>query len=81
MSKNNNKKHRLSTYLRSNFKCVYCLRSFAVPFNWDKKTAIHDGEMFLEIDHIIPLSKGGSDKLENKQSLCQTCNNIKSDKT
>jgi len=80
MGKNNNKKHRLETYLRSDFKCVYCLKSFEVPFNWDKKSAIHDGEMFLEIDHIIPLSKGGSDKLENKQSLCQKCNNTKSNK-
>jgi len=36
--------------------------------------------MWLEIDHIHPLSKGGSDELENKQALCQVCNNKKSDK-
>jgi 5-methylcytosine-specific restriction endonuclease McrA len=26
------------------------------------------------------LSKGGSDNLDNKQALCQKCNNFKSDK-
>lgn len=80
MSKNKNKIHRLQIYTKSNFKCVYCKREFKKPLLWDGKKAIHDGIMFLEIDHIIPISKGGSDKLDNKQSLCQKCNNIKSNK-
>ena len=79
-SKNKNKIHRYDIYVKSNFKCVYCFREFTPPLEWNKKEAIHDGTMFLEIDHIIPLSKGGSDLLENKQSLCQKCNNKKSDK-
>jgi site-specific DNA-methyltransferase (adenine-specific) len=33
----------------------------------------------LEIDHIIPKSKGGGDYLENYQLLCSACNKIKSD--
>jgi len=78
MAKNKNKIHRFRVYEKSNYSCVYCNKKFNVAENWNKLDAIHDGEMFLEIDHIKPLSKGGSDSLENKQSLCQRCNNKKS---
>lgn len=78
MPKNKNKVHRFKVYEKSNYSCVYCNRKFTIPENWNKLDAIHDGNMFLEIDHIIPLSKGGSDLLDNKQALCQKCNNKKS---
>lgn len=28
----------------------------------------------LTIDHAVPLSRGGSKKIENLQTLCQECN-------
>ncbi len=31
----------------------------------------------LEIDHIIPLSRGGTNELSNLQILCRTCNRKK----
>ena len=36
--------------------------------------------IILEIDHIIPVSKGGKTEMNNLQTLCERCNNGKRDK-
>jgi hypothetical protein len=41
------------------------------------KTSPH--KVLFQIDHIIPMSKGGLTKLKNLQLLCRTCNRIKRD--
>jgi 5-methylcytosine-specific restriction endonuclease McrA len=58
---------RWQVFQRDNWKCVACGRNS------------QDG-VILHVDHIIPRSKGGSDTLENYQTLCDLCNIGKSNK-
>ena len=46
----------------------------------EKRCAICGSTKNLELDHIIPLSKGGTDEPDNLQWLCRTSNRRKRDK-
>ena len=35
---------------------------------------------YMTIDHIVPVSRGGTNNIENLQAMCRTCNMRKSDK-
>jgi 5-methylcytosine-specific restriction endonuclease McrA len=41
---------------------------------------IHNADTQAEIDHVIPISKGGGHVMENLVVACRKCNNKKSDK-
>jgi 5-methylcytosine-specific restriction endonuclease McrA len=60
-------KLRREVFMRDGYKCRECGSS---P---DKNHA------FLEVDHIIPFSRGGSCSIDNLQTLCSECNAGKSD--
>ena len=54
---------------RDNYKCQICGLS--------RKQEPH---LLLEVDHIIPISKGGKTVESNLQTLCWSCNRSKSNK-
>ncbi|MFD8104246.1 HNH endonuclease [Nocardia fluminea] len=54
---------------RDNHTCRYCSISIAA-----------EPHLLLEVDHIIPVSKGGLTAPENLQTLCWRCNRAKSNK-
>lgn len=60
-------KLRYQVLREDGFKCQICGRGVA------------DGET-LEVDHIIPVSKGGRTVRENLRTLCHTCNQGKKDR-
>lgn len=64
-------------------ECTMCAY---VPLKTRKETPhlnlwhLHKGGMRLMTkDHIYPKSKGGSDRLDNLQTMCVNCNNAKAD--
>ncbi len=60
------KRLRFEVFKRDGFKCVYC---GATPA---------DG-IVLECDHVVPVSDGGADEIENLVTSCFDCNRGKSD--
>ena len=54
---------------RDNYTCCFCGNSTHAEPN-----------LLLEIDHIIPVPKGGLTEESNLQTLCWKCNRSKSDK-
>ncbi|MGK5112809.1 HNH endonuclease [Geodermatophilus sp. CPCC 205506] len=60
---------RSSIKARDNHTCRYCLVSLAA-----------EPHLLLEVDHIIPVSKGGLSTPDNLQTLCWRCNRSKANK-
>ena len=53
-------KMRFAVYKRDGYRCRYCHRT--------------ERSARLEVDHIIPISKGGKSTFDNLQTLCHECN-------
>lgn len=64
-----NQTQRLKVYERDNWTCVYCGRNMRN----DRRVAC--------LDHVIPYSKGGTNREMNLATSCKKCNSEKSDKT
>jgi len=57
---------RHEVFKRDNYKCVEC--------------GVSKDERCLHVDHIIPISRGGTDELDNLQTLCVVCNLAKNNR-
>ena len=57
---------KLRVMKRDCFRCTYCGAS--------------GNDVELQVDHIIPMSKGGSSHLSNLTTACAKCNNTKNDR-
>ena len=60
-------KHKHALYGQQEGKCIICRQS--TPFN------------MMEVDHVVPKSKGGTDAEDNLQLLCGPCNRSKGSKS
>jgi hypothetical protein len=58
---------RHEVFKRDGYRCLEC--------------GATNNETRLQADHIIPVSRGGSDELDNLQTLCKECNLAKRDRT
>lgn len=60
-------------FKRDSYKCQHCKRK-------TKPNADVNHPLYPNLDHIIPVSKGGGHTKKNTQCLCRKCNIDKSDK-
>jgi 5-methylcytosine-specific restriction endonuclease McrA len=60
---------RLDVFERDGFRCQEC--GYQAHDSKDRK---------LHVDHIVPVSMGGTNEMDNLQTLCDKCNGMKSDR-
>lgn len=63
-------KARRAVWIRDAFRCAYCRYQGSLL-----------NTQYLEVDHKVPGSRGGSDALSNLQTICTSCKRAKGDKT
>lgn len=83
-------KRRLQVFFEKGIKCVNC-ETVGSHFYLDEEAIgltqlnlyginQYGHEILMTVDHIKPLSKGGSNDMSNMQPMCENCNRAKGDK-
>lgn len=79
---------RMACFAYKGVACVQCQKQGNILMleEWSNGGGIHldlfhiddeGGRTLMNIDHIIPKSKGGPNTLDNYQPMCQPCNTRK----
>lgn len=76
---------RLKLFSLKGICCVKCGRKgkyYLAEFNGNPHPCLNlyaSGQILMTKDHIFPRSKGGSDRIDNLETMCARCNSKKSD--
>jgi 5-methylcytosine-specific restriction endonuclease McrA len=65
-----NKRRRTRIYARDGYRCVYC----------EALGGSTEAER-LSLDHLRPLSRGGSNRSDNLVTACKSCNSARGDRS
>ena len=80
--------YRARIYADKGMNCVSCgLEGLYFALEKDKGGGMHldlygkneKEDVMLTIDHIVPSSKGGKNNIDNFQTMCKICNELKAD--
>ncbi|MBP7497975.1 MAG: HNH endonuclease [Bacteroidales bacterium] len=75
-------------FYEKGISCINCgIKGSYFAVEKDKGAGLHldlyakkeTGDVMMTVDHIIPSSKGGSNKNDNLQTMCKICNEKKAD--
>jgi 5-methylcytosine-specific restriction endonuclease McrA len=70
------KVYEMNLVKHGEYTCEYCNKK---PLYRNQSGESHMQDNTITVDHIIPFSKGGSNKMDNLIACCFECNNKKAD--
>lgn len=63
------RERRLAIYMRDGLACAWC------------GSSLEDEGVTLSLDHVLPVSRGGTNGSKNLVTSCRKCNSVRGDRT